>query len=361
MIRTLAAPNKYFQGPDILKSLFTYIGYIGKRFLLLSDETVYEIVKDKVASGFKDSQAEWEFVLFGGESTQGEADRISAIALGKNYDGIIGIGGGKVMDTAKLVSDICGLPIVIIPTAAATDAPCSAMSVVYDENGTFVVSKRMKRNPDVVLVDTQIIANAPLRTFIAGIGDAFACYYEARACKKAGAQNYTGGIGTEAAFAMAELCNKMLLENGVEAKNSVANKCWSLALEKTIEANIYLGGVGFENNGCAIAHGVYNGMTAVIKPFKAMHGEAVAVGTLIQLAAEKIDEKEYEAIIRFFREVGLPTNLEGLGIENATDELIRKVAESSCKVGSNVHKMPFEVTPELLFNAIKVVQDREIY
>ncbi|MDR1292577.1 MAG: glycerol dehydrogenase [Clostridiales Family XIII bacterium] len=358
MVETLAAPAKYYQGPDILRELYTYIEHIGEKFAVLTDNIVLEIVGDRIREGFEGTGATYDVVLFAGESTREEADRIVELTTRGHHDGIIGIGGGKVTDTAKLVADISGLPVVIIPTAAATDAACSAMSVVYDENGTFVVSKKMKKNPDVVLVDTAVIMGAPLRTFIAGVGDAFACYYEAKACRKSGAMNYNGGVGTQAAFAIAELCNKVLRENAVCAKAAVEKKQWSEALDKTIEANIYLGGVGFENNGCAIAHGVYNGMTAVIKPFHAMHGEAVAVGTLIQLAAEKVSTEEWNDVTDFYKQMGLPVCFEDLGVKNLDDELIMKIADAACTVSPNVHKMPFDVTPALLFDAIRTVQER---
>ncbi len=357
-VKTLAAPAKYYQGPEILKDLYTYIGHLGKKFAVLTDEIVLGITSESLASSFKGIEAGYDVILFGGESTQAEADRIIEEIKKAGHDAVIGLGGGKVTDTAKLVADIAGLPVVIIPTAAATDAACSSMSVIYDENGTFVVSKRTKTNPEVVIVDTAIIGKAPLRTFIAGIGDAFACYYEARACRQSGAMNYNGGIGTQAAFAIAELCNKVLRENAVEAKKSVERKEWSESLDRCIEANIYLGGVGFENNGCAIAHGVYNGMTATIKPFHAMHGEAVAVGVLIQLAAEKISIEEWNDIVAFYKEVGLPCCLKDLGVENPDDELLMKIAEAGCTVSPNAHKMPFKVTPELLFKAIKTVEER---
>ena len=357
IVKTLAAPAKYYQGPEILKDLYTYIKHLGKKFAVMTDEIVLGITEEKLQQSFKGIDAGYEVILFGGQSTQAEADRIIGIVQEMGADAVIGLGGGKVTDSAKLVADLANLPVVIIPTAAATDAACSSMSVIYDENDTFVVSKRTKNNPEVVVVDTDIIGKAPLRTFIAGVGDAFACYYEARACRASGAMNYNGGVGTQAAFAIAELCNTVLRENAVEAKKSVENKEWSEALDRCIEANIYLGGVGFENNGCAIAHGVYNGMTAVIKPFNAMHGEAVAVGVLIQLAAEKISPEEWDDIVGFYKEVGLPCCFADLGVE-MNDELMHQVAEAGCTVSPNAHKMPFKVTPEVLYEAIKIVEER---
>lgn len=359
MVKSLATPGKYFQGFDILDKLHDRIGFLGEKFLLLSDEIVFEIVKDKLAKGFSGKNAKWDVLLFDGESTLLEAERIAKIAEEKKCEVIIGIGGGKIADTAKLVAEIKDFSLVIIPTSVATNAPCSAMSVIYDEAGKFLESRKTKKHPDVVLVDTKIIMEAPLKTFIAGIGDAFACYYEARACKTSGAMNFTGGIGTDGAYAIAELCNKMLLEHAVSAKQAVSEQQWSVSFEKTVEAIVYLSAVGFENNGCAIAHGIYSGMTAVLAPFPTTHGEAVAVGVLVQLVAEKIPEKEWDEVIDFYRSVGLPTCLEDLGIQNVTDELLSKIGESACTVSANPHKMPFVVTPKLLFDSLKTVQERK--
>lgn len=356
MVKSLAAPGKYFQGKDILENLYSYIKFMGTHFIIVADSVVIDLIKEKIKKGFKDTDGEFEFILFGGESTEPEARKIAEIAK-NNYDAIIGAGGGKVIDTAKRASNLCGLPVVIIPTVAASDAPCSARSVIYAEDGSFVVSLKMNNNPDVVLVDTMVIAEAPARLLVAGLGDAFATYYEARACNRSGAANYSGGVHSEATYALAILCNDLLLRYGAEAKKSVEKKEWSEALEKIVEANIYLSGIGFENNGCAIAHAIYNGMTAVIKPFPVYHGEGVAYGTLVQLAAEyqdsgQWDEREWNEVICFYKSVGLPLSLGNLGIKNINDELLMEIAEATCTVSMNAYNMPFEVTPKVILNAL---------
>jgi len=316
------------------------------------------LINDKIGKGFLYTDGEYEFILFNNESTESEANRIANLVQSKKIDGIIGVGGGKVIDTSKLVSNLCNLPLVIIPTSAASDAPCSAASIIYDEDGTFLVSSRMKRNPDVVIVDTMIIANAPVRLLIAGMGDAFATYYEARACHQSGTTNYTGGKHTEAAYALAKLCNDILLKHGAEAKESVEKKVWSESLEKIVEANIYLSGVGFENNGCAIAHAIYNGMTAVLKPFPVMHGEGVAFGTIVQLVTEYLESKnwndaEWIEVVDFYKSVGLPLTTKDLGVVNQNDQLLMDIATATCNSGPNAHKMPFTVTPEVIYKSLK--------
>ncbi len=357
MYKSLVTPGKYYQGKDIVEHLYTYIKFIGRHFAILIDQVVFELVRDKIEKGFLDTDGKYEFILFNNESTESEANRIAEIVQSKNINGVIGVGGGKVIDTSKLVSDICGLPLVVIPTSAASDAPCSAASIIYDEDGTFLVSSRMKRNPDVVIVDTMIIANAPVRLLIAGMGDAFATYYEARACHQSGTTNYTGGKHTEAAYALTKLCNDILLKHGVEAKASVEKKEWSEDLEKIVEANIYLSGVGFENNGCAIAHAIYNGMTAVIKPFPVMHGEGVAFGTIVQLVTEYLEnerwnDSEWMEVVSFYKSVGLPLTLNDLGVVNPSSEVLMNIAAATCNSGPNAHKMPFTVTPEVIYKSL---------
>jgi len=116
MVKSLVAPSKYFQEKDILENLYSYIKFMGNHFIILLNDVVRALIKDKIEKGFKDTDGEFELIIFGGESTELETRKIDEIAKKKNYDAIIGAGGGKVIDTTKLVSTLCGLPIMIVPT-----------------------------------------------------------------------------------------------------------------------------------------------------------------------------------------------------------------------------------------------------
>jgi len=156
------------------------------------------------------------------------------IAKGKDSDGIIAVGGGKTIDTAKAVAQKLDLPVVIVPTIASNDAPCSGLSVVYNEEGVVVKVIFSKRNPDLVLVDSEIIAKAPVELLVAGMGDALATYFEARAVKASGARNMARGNVTNTAMMMSKLCYDLLIANGVEAKKAVENKEVNEALEQDL-------------------------------------------------------------------------------------------------------------------------------
>ena len=357
-VRGIVAPSKYYQGNGLLEDLYPYIGFIGKKFAVVTDDFVYGLCKDKLDISFREVDGEWYYIPFGGESTMVEGERIAEVVRRNATDGIIGLGGGKAIDSAKLAANLTRLPIVIIPTTASTDAPCSSMSVVYDKTGNYIQSIKMRANPDIVLVDTGVIAKAPVRTLIAGMGDGLSTFYEARACRASGTLNFASIFGCEAAYALAKLCNDLILEYGVAAKKAVEKGEWCEALEKIVEANIYLSGLGFENNGLAIAHGVYNGLCAICKPLHALHGECVAYGTLVQLAAEDASDEEWRTLINFYKAVGLPLSLDALGVTNADEVLLKKIVEAICTVSRHPHHMPFPVTSESILSAIKTVKKR---
>lgn len=265
---------------------------------------------------------------------------------------IAGVGGGKIHDTAKAAGYYTGLPVLIVPTIASTDAPCSALSVIYTDDGVFEKYLFLPSSPNVVLVDTDIVSKAPARLLVSGMGDALATYFEARACKQSNADNCVGGKCTQAAMALAELCYDTLMEYGLNAAIAADEKVCTKAVEAVIEANTYLSGIGFESGGLAGAHAIHNGLTAIEATHKMYHGEKVAFGTLVQLVLENADTEEIEEVVEFCQAVGLPTTLEELGIKEVKPEEIMEVAKLAAAEGDTLSNMPFEVTPEDAYAAI---------
>ena len=221
------------------------------------------------------------------------------------------------------------------------------------EEGIFEKYLFLPANPNLVLMDTDIITKSPVRLTVAGMGDALATYFEARACKRSGATSCAGGKTTEAAMALAKLCFDTLMEEGVKAKIALEAGVCTPAVEKVIEANTLLSGIGFESAGLAGAHAIHNGFTVLEECHHMYHGEKVAFGTLTQLVLENVPEEELEDIILWCIEVGLPVTLAELGAGNVTDEQLMEVAKTACAENDTLHNMPFEVTPETVFAAIK--------
>lgn len=352
MATITASPSRYIQQKGALSHLIEYTGLYGSSPLILITDSGRKRNGGKIekSAGAHNTPLTW--VSFNRECSQNEIDRIIGIVKKQNCDVIVGVGGGKTLDTAKAVAHFAKLPVVIVPTIASTDAPCSALSVIYTPEGVFESYLFLPANPNAVIMDTDVIAQAPARLLVSGMGDALATYFEARACKRSNADNCVGGKGSLSAMALAKLCYDTLLEDGFKALASAERKVVTQALEHVVEANTYLSGIGFESGGLAAAHAIHNGLTAIEATHSMYHGEKVAFGTLCQLVLENAPLEEMEEVIAFCLDVGLPVTLEDLGIKEVKPEEIRQVAKLSTAEGETIANMPVPVTEESVYAAI---------
>ncbi len=355
MAKVMISPGKYVQGKGVLKEIEEYLESLGDSFLIIVDPELKEILNEDMEKGFKNLKTFYE--PFNGECTKNEIERLKKIVEKEDLNGVIGAGGGKTLDTAKAVGYYSDIPVTVVPTIAATDAPCSALSVIYNEEGVFEEYLLLPSNPDLVLVDTGVIAKAPVRFIVSGMGDALATYFEADAAAKTMAPNMAGGEQTLAALALAGLSYDILLEYGLAARQSVEANVVSPALEKIVEANTLLSGLGFESGGLAAAHAIHNGFTVLEETHNCTHGEKVAFSTIVQLVMEDRPIDIIEEVIYFCKSVGLPTTLKDLGLDTYTEDDIYKVAKASCAEDETIHNMPFKVDEEMLKDAI-IAADR---
>lgn len=351
-MKIIIAPSKYIQGKDALKNLSEYGKIYGEKFLVIADKFVMNLVKDSILEGATDKGVELNFELFNGECSQKEIDRIVELVKKLGIDVVAGVGGGKTLDTAKAVAYNTKIPVITAPTIASTDAPTSALSVIYTEEGVFEKYLILPKNPEIVLMDTNIISKAPTRLLVSGMGDALATYYEAKVCFDAKVPAMSGGKSTLAALSLAKLCRDTLLKKGYLAKLSSDANLASEAFEEIVEANTYLSGIGFESSGLAAAHAIHNGFTVIEDCHHLYHGEKVAFGTIVQLVMEDKDLSEIKEIIDFCKKVGLPTTLAEMGVKEDVESKMKKVAEASCNEGETIHNFPYKVTPEMVYESI---------
>lgn len=352
MANVIGSPSRYVQGRGELAHLYEHCEKYGKDLFVLVSASGKKRVEGKIAQSVEDTGAKVVYEIFNDECSQKEIDRVVEAFKASGCSVVVGIGGGKIHDTAKAAAYYAGAPVVIVPTIASTDAPCSALSVIYTDEGVFDRYLFLPANPTVVLVDTDIVAAAPARLLVSGMGDALATYFEARACQASGASNCVGGKVTLAAMSLARLCYETLLADGLKAKLAVERHVCTKAVENVIEANTYLSGVGFESGGLAGAHAIHNGLTAIPETHSLYHGEKVAFGTLVQLVLENAPLEELEEVLEFCTEVGLPTTLADLGVENPTQEQLMEVAKLACADADTLHNMPFPVDADSVYAAI---------
>ena len=355
-MKSIIFPGKYVMGRNILGSVGEYTKSLGTNFLVVASKSVMQIAKDKITASLSGTEMKAEFVLFGGECSYKEIDRLAECGKAAGCNTVIGIGGGKLLDASKAAALKLKSPVVIVPTIASTDASTSALTVVYTEDGVFQDYFWLPANPDVVLVDTEILCKAPVSYLVAGMGDALATYFEARAVRASDSKNCAiaaHGRQTITAFALGELCYKTLLEDGVKAKLAAEAGVVTTAFENICEANILLSGLGFESGGLAAAHSVHNGVTALHQSHGANHGDKVAFGVLTQLVLENAPMEEIHEVLGFCASIGLPVTFAEIGLADITDEELWTWAETTAKEGETIHAMPFEVTAATVYGALK--------
>jgi glycerol dehydrogenase len=351
MKKCFASPSKYIQGEGILPELGAYVKESGvKGFLVALRED-----RERIAESLDEAEkrADMRFVngCFTGRCTSAELQRLSLLCVESKCDVVIGLGGGRALDAAKAASHSLRLPVIIVPTIASTDAPCSSVSVLYKENGELDRYLQLERPPSVVLADTGIIARAPVRFLVAGMGDALSTFFEARANARAAALRGRPGPSL-AAMAIAEQCSRVLLKYSAEAKAACEARKVTEALEHIVEANLLLSGLGFEGSGLAAAHAIHNGLTMLEETRGCLHGEIVAFGVLVQLLLEKAPPEEIGEVLAYCRSVGLPVRLGELGLQEAGRERLLIAARAACSPDGPMVNMPFPVSPEEAVEAI---------
>ena len=349
------SPSQYVQSPDAIlrlgEFLFdlsgpkTQVGILitkGRRDVLMD-----KICKSLNANGLKSVDA-----TFNGESTFEEVERVASVFGDAKVTVVVGVGGGKCLDTARMAANRLDANVVTIPTTASTDAPTAAVSVLYNQNGVFESVEYSRKNPLLVLADETILADAPERYLSAGMGDAFSTYFEARCCmENPNARTGRGARPTGGALAIAHQCREQLLAHGTNALEEIKEKKPGEAFRQIVEANILLSGLGFESGGLAAAHSVAQGLTECEDLHKNfLHGELVAVGVIVQLLLEeRLDE--LRTAKKFLRSVNLPTHLGELGFdpEKRSDEFNR-IIDGVMRVPF-IYSEPIQVTKEMLRKA----------
>jgi len=125
------------------------------------------------------------------------------------------------------------------------------------------------------------------------------------------------------------------------------------ALERVVEANTLLSGLGFESGGLGAAHSIHNGLTALAGCHGRYHGEKVAFGVLASLFLTDKPLALIDEVFALCAGLGLPTTFADLGLAGVTDPELRLVAEKACAPEESIHNEPVEISPALVLAALK--------
>jgi glycerol dehydrogenase len=350
-VRVLGAPRLYIQGPGVLTQAAEHVHRLGSRPALITDAEVAELLGPRLVEELAPLAEGFAPLVLSGEITRAAVEELAAAARGA--DVVVAAGGGRALDAGKAVAIRLAVPLMLVPTIASSDAATSRGAVLHEPDGEAAV-ERLPWNPDVVLVDTAIIAAAPTRFLRWGIADALATKFELEACAAVGAQTPSGAGATLAAAALADACHATVRAHARAALAAADAGVPSAELEAVVEAALLLSGLGFEGGGLSIAHCVAIALDATPGLDHGSHGEQVAYGLLVQLALEE-DDLALREIAAFNEEIGLPRTLAAAGAPAAGAEEIEALARAAMAAPWSVNH-PLSPSAEDLSQAIRRVE-----
>ena len=354
------APTQVLRGS--LAASGNAIASFGKRPLVIGGKETLAVVKSPLEKVFQSQELTAKEECYTPVCSEISLAHLQTAVQQHQADFIIGVGGGKALDTAKLVAHRCQLPIVTIPTSGATCAAWTGLSNVYSDAGAFQYDVPLPHCPDLLILDYDLIQLAPQRTLIAGIGDAIAKWYEASV-----SSGHSSDTLTIAAVQQARVLRDLLLQKSVAALQEPGGQTWKEVVDATVLLAGVIGGLGGANCRTVAAHAVHNGLTHIPAAHHILHGEKVAYGILVQLrleemiAGNQLALTSRQQLLKFYGEIGLPKSLNDLGLSQITLAELQQAAEITCQPNSDIHRLPFSVSPEQLMAAmVSTVQETQI-
>ena len=345
------APGQVVRGQGVLAQMGDSIARLGVRPLIVASDRTWSLIEPICRQSLADLAI--ATATYKPDCSEAALAELHQAVQRHQADVIIGVGGGKALDTAKLLADQTRLPMVTAPTSAATCAAWTALSNVYSDQGAFLYDVGLARCPDLLILDYGLIATAPRRTLAAGIGDAIAKWYEASV--SSGASEQTLII---AAVQQARVLRDILFQKAQTALAEPGGAAWREVVDASVLLAGVIGGLGGAQCRTVAAHAVHNGLTHLLASHGSLHGEKVAFGILVQLRLEEMGlgnqlaAAARQQLLQFYGQIGLPKTLEDLGLGEISLIALKQAAEISCQTGSDIHRLPFSVTPEQLMAAM---------
>ena len=352
--RKLATPSLYLQGKGAIYHLGQKALPYGDKAYVVGGATALSVAGDRVRKSLDSNGIEvvgWNNSVT--ECSYATINRLVEECRKCKGHFVVGVGGGKAIDTAKVVAWKFKVPVMSIGTQCASNADASAWSVVYTDDHRFIEELTLPRSPVLVIEDTEIIAKAPPKFMVWGMGDALATKFEAEAYAKTRAKKKDCEVPTGAAIALGDACFKSLMEHGFRAVADLNNGIHSIDVDEIIEAVKMSSAMAFENTGCGLAHALNNGLNKTGQ-VKGQHGEIVAFTTIVQTVFEKRPKEEIRQIVDWCRSVGLPTKLAEIGAPSRA--ALKQAATWACEKDPDSRNMPDRMKVPDLLEAIDLTE-----
>ena len=336
-----------------------YCRKLGSRFVVVGGVTAMEKGLPSLLQAIDGTGMTMLAALpFGGTCTKAAMDRLSAQIAPMAPNFIVGMGGGKAIDTAKGVADALKRPLVSLPTLVSNCAPITALSVVYREDGPFDSFMFFDGPPALTLVDLEIAANAPDKYFRAGMGDTLAKHLESTFSARGDVLGQNLDHMSAIGVALSSTCYDPILQYGRAALDEVLRHEAGPAMEICARSIIVSAGLvslmANDDYNCALAHAVCYGLQLFAHVEEhCLHGDLVAYGALVQLMLDEQPEKAKE-LQSFLKTLGTPVTLAEMNVPLDRQKLTNTLIEAT--TGPDMAHIPYPITPDMVFDAMERVE-----
>ncbi|HEY9899877.1 MAG TPA: iron-containing alcohol dehydrogenase family protein [Pantanalinema sp.] len=347
----VVSPTVVINGEGAVARVGELAAGVGARALVIGGSISYPVVKAGIEASLAAAGVSFEVTTYGRDCCETDQERLCELIRACGAEVIVGAGGGKAMDAAKLAGHRSGLKVINVPTSAATCAAWTALSNVYSSEGTWLYGVALPTNPYAVVVDHAVVATAPARLLASGIADTLAKWVESSASVDA----LQADAMTLSALEMARFLYDRLMAVGEQAYAQARLSQSGPELKAAIDANIQLagtvGGLGGARCRSVAAHAVCNALTAMPGHGQSWHGEKVAFGIVVQRILQGFARDEIKRLVAYFAAIEVPVTLRQLGVaDDAT--AIEAIARGTVRPDSSAHLLPGGVDAARVAEAI---------
>lgn len=343
----------YTIGTDAYDDIAAVCPSYGKKAAIIGGKRALAAAADQIIAAAEKAGIEvigpfW----YGGEATRENIAMLMPQVA--DADMIFAVGGGKAIDTGKVLAQETNRPFFTFPTIASTCASCTSLGIIYHPDGSLREYSFSKIPPNHIFINTQVIADAPDIYLWAGMGDTMAKHYESTVSSRGHVPVHSDAMG----ITLSSMCATPIIRWGKKAledcrANTVTDEFTEVVLGIIISTGFVSNFVQVDYT-TGMAHAVYNGFTVLpsTEHYGHLHGEVVAYGILVLLTSDKQYE-ERDKLYAFSKSIGLPTCLADI---HATADDLDKVTTKAL-AGIDVRIWPVPVTAETIIDAIMELEE----
>jgi len=276
---------------------------LGRKALVLYGPKTKEIAGKEVEENLS-REFEVSGVIVKG-AAMGEVERVTGLARELKADWLIAVGGGSIIDVAKLASYRLGLPFISFPTTASHDGIASANASIRDLGAKTSVKARP---PVAIIADVKVIKTAPYRYLAAGVGDIISNLTAVKDWQLA--HRLKGEYYSEYAASLSLMSAKMVMKNAdiIRLGNEESVR---KVVKGLISSGVAMSIAGSSRPASGAEH-LFSHALDMLLDRPALHGEQVGVGTIITAYLHGL---KWERIRETLKKVGAPTTAYELGVE----------------------------------------------